>query len=171
MSRTARTVLVLATGGTFDKGYNVVEEAMLFQDSIVEDVLRTAMVEDYDCRVVMMKDSLEMIPSDRAAILKAVSDSGQTRVLIVHGTSTMLETAEYLSERLPSEFTVVLTGALKPYRYEATEAASNLGAAVCAARYFTPGVFVAMHGLVEIHARVIKDADTGRFRLRDRPAK
>jgi L-asparaginase/Glu-tRNA(Gln) amidotransferase subunit D len=62
----------------------------------------------------------------------------------------MLLTANHLSQLGIPEKVVVLTGAMTPYRYSATEAMCNFGMAVAAARLLErSGVYIAMHGMVE----------------------
>ena len=158
-------VAVLATGGTFDKTYDEVEEKLGFEQSIVPDLINKLFLEEVSYHPVMMIDSADMLTSDQAVLLEAIQDAAQNRIVIVHGTSRILETCEFLRERVSSSSTVVLTGALIPFRYSSAEASANFGAAVAAARYFDPGVYVSMHGLVEPGCKMYKDPDTARFRL------
>lgn len=160
------SVLVLITGGTFDKSYHPVEETLDFSaGSLVPKLLEMAQVTDAPCEEVMMIDSLYMDDEKRTGLLAAIERHAADRVLVVHGTSTIRDTATYLSSHFSSDKTIVLTGALVPARYDAAEASFNFGLAFAAARYFSHGVYVAMHGLV-VHAEEIsKSGDTGQFRL------
>jgi L-asparaginase len=157
--------LILITGGTFDKSYNVVRESFTFEGgtSLVDLIGRCYLNE---CRIsqLMLIDSLDMDPAQRLEICTAIKDAREKSIVIIHGTSTMLETGKYLSGMKElKDRTIVLTGALKPMRYDSAEASCNFGAALTAARYFESGVYVAMHGLVEQPQKLRKDIDTGHF--------
>jgi L-asparaginase len=159
-------LLVITTGGTFDKSYDVVNECFSFiEESSVPRLIEGAYLSDIEYAVVKLMDSWDMQAEHRSTIAAAIEKSPLSRIVVVHGTSTIIETANLFAERFGTEKTIVLTGALKPLRYDALEAACNFGAAICAARYFNPGVYVAMHGLVEPPHRLHKNSDTGRFGL------
>ena len=60
----------------------------------------------------MQKDSLEMTVQDRQLIREAIDDVEERKIVITHGTDTMVETAEELSSI--TNKTIILTGALSP---------------------------------------------------------
>lgn len=164
MQTKTKPVLVITTGGTFDKTYDVVgERFQLSGESQVPFIAEQAYLADLEFRHLLKIDSLDMDSEDRAEIAKTVAESPRDRIVIVHGTSRMIDTGKFLSEQFQTTKTIVLTGALKPARYDGIEASSNFSAAICAARYRAPGVYIAMHGLVEPPALLRKDTDTGRF--------
>ena len=153
------------TGGTIDKVYFDAASAFEVGESVIEHILREALV-DYDVESVslMRKDSLEMTDADRAAIRDAVAADPATRVIVTHGTDTMVDTARAL-EGLPDK-TIVLTGALTPARFRSTDAIFNIGMAVAAAQSLPPGVYVAMSGQVFEADTVVKNRDRNRFERR-----
>jgi L-asparaginase len=156
-------VYVISTGGTFEKAYHPIRETFDFHEgSIVAELLESACVSDPALNVLMARDSLNMSNADRAQINRTIEKCGYDRIVIVHGTSKMVDTAEALNEIFP-EKTIVLTGALKPYRYSATEAAFNLGGAIAAAQILPAGIFIVMHGQIIPGNLAQKDPQTGRF--------
>jgi L-asparaginase len=162
----APPISVLITGGTFDKSYDVVAEKFSFaKGSALPELIDRALISDVETVAVMLIDSLDMRREHRGNIATAVEEAINDRVVIIHGTSLLLETAIYLQENFSEDKTIVLTGALKPARYDFVEAACNFGAAIAAARYMPPGVYVAMHGLVAKPQNLHKESDTGRFVL------
>ena len=53
------------------------------------------------------------------------------KVIVTHGTDTMIETAEYIAQRLrEANMTVVITGAFLPESFKGTDADFNVGVAI-----------------------------------------
>lgn len=156
---------IITTGGTFDKSYNPMLEGMDFSlKSVLPSLLKEARVRDFDLRQLYQMDSLGMDDGHRSEILAAVENASTGRVVIVHGTSSMLLTAQHLSEVLGKSKIVVLTGALTPFRYDAVEASCNLGSAIAAARVISQGgIYIAMHGMVDDWQYVQKSKKDGVF--------
>jgi len=114
---------------------------------------------------LMMIDSLEMTDSDRALIVAHCRDAAESRVLITHGTDTMVETAAALAAALPQApgKTIVLTGAMIPYAFGSSDGLFNLGSALSFVQVLPPGVYIAMNGRCFQWDRVRKNKETGVF--------
>jgi L-asparaginase len=159
------SVRVLVTGGTFDKDYDELTGALSFRRTHVPEMLRQGR-----CRLrapvtaLMMKDSLYMTAADRKKILAACRRARETRLVVTHGTDTMSATAAVLGRGLRGK-TVVLTGAMRPYRFGSSDGMFNLGSALSFAQSLPPGVYVAMNGLCFPWDRVRKDRRRGVFVL------
>jgi len=155
--------LVVVTGGTFDKEYDELRGTLSFNKTHLPEMLELGR-----CRlktrvsVLMMKDSLHMTMGDRKRILAACRRAPESRIVITHGTDTMAETAEVLGRGLSGK-TVVLTGAMRPYRFGSSDGLFNLGSALSFAQALPPGVYVAMNGLVFTWDDVKKDRRRGVF--------
>ena len=67
-----------------------------------------------DIETVMLLDSLQMTDADRAAIVERCRDCDETRIVITHGTDTMVETARASWPHAVTGKTIVLTGAMVP---------------------------------------------------------
>lgn len=156
-------VRLLVTGGTFDKEYDEIQGRLYFRDTHVTDMLRRGRCRlDVEVRTLMMVDSLDMSPTDRHLIARNCREAPETRVVVTHGTDTMVETAQVLAETVPGK-TVVLTGAMIPYAFGSSDGLFNLGSALSFAQVLPPGVYVAMNGRHFDWNAVRKNRETGFF--------
>ena len=152
----------ITTGGTIDKIY--FDELSQFEvgESQMEHMLREGLVQfDSDVVPLMKKDSLEIADADRIVLRDYIAADDATRYVVTHGTDTMPETAEVLSE-LEGK-TIVLTGALTPARFRTTDAMFNVGMAVAAVQTLDPGVYIAMSGQIFEAGKVRKNRAENRF--------
>lgn len=157
------SIQIFITGGTFDKEYNELNGKLFFQDSHLPRMLRRGRsLADTNVRTIMMTDSLEMSEHDREIILANCRRCDTDRILITHGTDTMVDTAKYLAEHMQDK-TVVLTGAMVPYVFGSSDGLFNLGAALAFAQTLPHGVYVAMNGRFFPHNNVRKNREKGIF--------
>jgi L-asparaginase len=156
-------IRIFVTGGTFDKEYNELTGTLYFSETHVQHMLERGR-----CRltvafeVLMMMDSLDMSVADRARIVQACRDCEEQRVVITHGTDTMVETARALATGVPGK-TIVLTGAMVPYAFGSSDGLFNLGSALSFVQALSPGIYVAMNGHVFPWDNVRKNRDVGVF--------
>lgn len=157
------TIRILTTGGTIDKEYNPVSGELTFAKSHL-----TNMLNQVRCKVevvleeIMLKDSLQMRSEDREEILKKCIDCLENRIIITHGTDTMVETARVLGKSLKGK-TVVVVGALIPYAFGASDALFNLGCAFSAVQTLPGGVYITMNGKIFHWDHVRKNRESGEF--------
>ncbi len=157
------TVRIFVTGGTFDKEYNELTGELFFKDTHVPEMLKLARSKvEVDLRTLMMVDSLNMTEEDRRLVLEHCRRSREDRILITHGTDTMEATARLLGQSLTDK-TIVLTGAMVPYKFGSSDGLFNLGAALAFVQTLSPGVYVAMNGRVFNWDNVKKNRKTGEF--------
>ncbi len=153
---------ILTTGGTIDKVYFDAKSEYAVGEPQVTEILREAGVTTpFTSTVLLRKDSLELTDADRALIATTVAALPETRVLITHGTDTMVETAQAL-ENVEGK-TIVLVGSLSPARFKNTDAVFNVGFAVGAVLALPPGVYLAMNGHIFDPKHVRKNRDENRF--------
>ncbi len=163
MTAASGTIHFIATGGTFEKHYNELDGELVFVQTHLPAMLERARVTvSYTFETVFLLDSLEMRDSHRQAVLEACRGSDASRIVIVHGTDTMRETAEVLG-RAGLGKTLVLTGAMVPYEFEGSDAFFNLGAAVSAVQLLPEGVYIMMNGRVFDWDHVKKNRQVGKF--------
>ncbi|MGQ9589869.1 MAG: asparaginase domain-containing protein [Planctomycetota bacterium] len=137
----------VTTGGTIDKLYFDARSEYQVGPPQVLEVLRDAAVTfEFEAESVLKKDSLDMTEEDRRIIRARVESDPCPRIVVTHGTDTMLETARAL-RGIPGK-TVVLTGAIQPAIFRVTDAVFNIGMAVAAVQILPPGVYVAMSGRI-----------------------
>ena len=117
---------------------------------------------DTEIRTVMMIDSLEMTNTDRELLLHNCKNAAEDKILITHGTDTMAETAQYLAKENLNK-TIVLTGAMIPYKFGSSDGFFNLGAALAFLQTLSQGVYIAMNGRYYHWDNVKKNKKTGYF--------
>ena len=159
-------IRIFVTGGTFDKEYNELDGTLTFKDTHLPEMLRRGRcLLDVTADTVMMIDSLELDDEGRRQIVARCRAAAETRILVTHGTDTMIETARALAGALPviGSKTIVLTGAMVPYAFGSSDGLFNLGSALSFVQALGPGVYVAMNGRAFEWNRVRKNRDTGIF--------
>jgi len=161
-------VRLLVTGGTFDKEYDEIEGRLYFKDTHVREMLERGRCRlEVTVQTLMLIDSLEMTEHDRQRILECCRDAAEDRIVITHGTDTMVETARVLGEAgLPK--TVVLTGAMIPWAFGSSDGLFNLGSALSFAQALPHGAYVAMNGRFFPWDDVAKNKALGIFERRGR---
>ena len=156
-------VRVLVTGGTFDKTYDEIHGRLTFGDTHVPEMLRLGRSRvELTIETLMMIDSLDMTDRDRGAIVARCATCPERRVVVTHGTDTMVETARALAAGA-NDKTIVLTGAMIPYAFGSSDGLFNLGSALSFAQVLPAGVYIAMNGQCFAWDRVRKNAQTGVF--------
>jgi len=142
-------IRLLVTGGTIDKSYCPVEGQLSFSRTHVLAMLKQARVTlpEEKIQTLLLKDSLDLTEADREVICQAAIAAPETKLIITHGTDTMVQTAERLAAKQPAK-TVVLVGAMVPYTFSNSDGLFNLGLAFGAAQLLPAGVFVAMNGRI-----------------------
>lgn len=157
-------IRILVTGGTFDKEYDEVNGKLFFKDTHLPEMLQLGRCKlELEVRTLMMIDSLDMTDSDRELILEQCRKSPVDRIVITHGTDTMEKTARVLGPVIQDK-TIVLTGAMIPYKFGSSDGLFNLGSALAFAQALPRGVYVAMNGRCFDWSNVTKDRTTGEFK-------
>jgi L-asparaginase len=160
---TNSAIRILITGGTFDKEYNELTGELYFHETHLPEMLSLGRCRaDVVLEKLPMKDSLEMTEEDRCAIAARCHASPEPRIVITHGTDTMVETARHLGREVSGK-TVVLTGAMVPYKFGSSDGLFNLGSALAFVQTLPPGVYIAMNGRVFPWDRVRKNKERGEF--------
>ena len=163
MAVPSKTIHFIATGGTFEKHYNALDGELVFVQTHLPEMLEQARVTvPYTHETVFLMDSLDMQDSHRLKVLAACQGADAARIVIVHGTDTMRETAEVLGKAGLGK-TIVLTGAMVPYEFDGSDAFFNLGAAVSAVQLLPEGVYIMMNGRVFDWNHVKKNRQIGQF--------
>jgi len=155
-------IKILTAGGTIDKVYfDAKSDYQVGPPNIMTVLDGLNLGFDYAVESVLRKDSLDLTRKDRDRIRAAVARDKAEKIIITHGTDTMVETARRLADI--TDKTVVLTGALEPALFKTSDAVFNIGCAVAAVQTLKPGIYIAMNGRVFPHDRVQKNVSMGRF--------
>ena len=153
---------ILTTGGTIDKIYFDAKSSFQVGDSPILELLKEAnLTIEVKVTEVLRKDSLEMTDEDRKLIRRAVEASRSQQIVITHGTDTMVQTGCALQGI--SGKTIILTGAMQPARFRATDALFNVSAALTAAQTLPSGVYIAMNGHIFDPLTTLKNVEENRF--------
>jgi L-asparaginase len=161
-------IYVITTGGTIEKAYSEQLGKVLNVSSKIGEYLNQLRLPDADVHVIpiLNKDSLEMTPEERAALVDEVGKllSEHCPIVITHGTDTMVESGLAIQKSVPKpEVPIILTGAMAPLGFEHSDGLQNLTESLFAARLMMPGVYVVMHGQVFRVDKVRKDRERGTF--------
>jgi L-asparaginase len=156
-------IRVFVTGGTFDKEYNELEGKLFFKETHLPEMLTLGRSKlQVTVQTLMMVDSLEMTERDRQVILEHCLSVPERQIVITHGTDTMEITARVLGPGIGGK-TVVLTGAMVPYKFGSSDGLFNLGSALAFVQTLPPGVYIAMNGRCFAWNNVRKNRATGQF--------
>lgn len=156
-------IRIFITGGTFDKEYNELNGKLFFKETHLSEMLKLGR-----CKVpvkistLMLVDSLEMTYADRQIIVKQCQRCKENRIVITHGTDTMVETAKVIGKAIINKI-IVITGAMVPYKFGSSDGLFNFGSALAFAQALTPGVYIAMNGRFFTWNNVKKNRKTGEF--------
>lgn len=156
-------IRVFVTGGTFDKEYNELNGQLYFKDSHLSEMLKLGRCKlDFNIRTLMMVDSLEMDETDRKIIVENCKKTPEERILITHGTDTMVETARFIANDIQNK-TIVLTGAMIPYKFGSSDGLFNLGSSLAFVQTLPHGVYISMNGRIFNWDNVAKNRKLGEF--------
>ena len=159
-------MLILNSGGTFNKRYNPLngELEVPYDNDAIQRILKSV-ESKYDLAGVVYKDSLDMTLDDRKILANIIMESKDDVFVIVHGTDTIKQTAEFLSE-IFDDRAIVLVGAMKPFEIDNVEASFNLGMAMGFAHGVDEyGVYICMNGYTEPWQNIEKNTSFGKFEL------
>lgn len=157
------SIRIFVTGGTFDKEYNELTGQLFFKDTHLPEMLvlgRSRL--DVQVKTLMMIDSLDMTDMDRELIVDHCLRADADKIIITHGTDTMSVTADVLASRVKDK-TIVITGAMIPYKFGSSDGLFNLGSALAFVQAMPVGVYVAMNGKIFKAGNVRKNKQTGEF--------
>lgn len=157
------SIRIFITGGTFDKEYDEITGKLYFKDTHMHEILELGRAHiDVNIRTLMMIDSLDMTDSDRRIILENCKNAEEDQILITHGTDTMTTTAKVLANSNLGK-TIILTGAMIPFKFGSSDGLFNLGAALAFVQSLPEGVYIAMNGKCFDYDKVQKNNKTGVF--------
>ena len=157
-------IQILITGGTFDKSYNHISGDLFFEKTHIPEMLERSKCRlDVNVKTLMMIDSLEMTKKDIEKIIDECKKTKSSRIVITHGTDTMVNTAEKIAEKIKNK-TIVLTGAMIPYAFgSSSDGFFNLGSALSFVQTLENGIYIAINGQYFDYDNVEKNKLKGYF--------
>ena len=156
-------IKIFVTGGTFDKEYNEINGELFFKDTHLPELLTLGRSSvEVHITTLMMIDSLDMSEPERERISENCIRTNEDKIIVTHGTDTMVKTARVLAEKVKDK-TIVLTGALIPYKFGSSDGLFNLGSALSFTQILPVGVYIAMNGRYFSWDNCRKNKKTGKF--------
>ena len=157
-------IQILITGGTFDKSYNHISGDLFFDKTHIPEMLKRSKCRlNIEVKTLMMIDSLEMTEKDIEKIIEECRKTSSSRIVITHGTDTMVNTAKKIAEKIKNK-TIILTGAMIPYAFgSSSDGFFNLGSALSFAQILQNGVYIAINGQYFDYDKVMKNNAKGYF--------
>ena len=158
-----KKIRIIVTGGTFDKEYNEINGELYFKNTHVQNMLELGRSRlDLNIRTLMMIDSCDMDEEDRYIIVKNCEKASEEKIIITHGTDTMVKTATLLAKTIKDK-TIILTGAMVPYTFGSSDGLFNMGSAIAFVQTLPAGVYIVMNGKYFNWDNVRKNRKIGEF--------
>jgi L-asparaginase len=155
-------IKIFSVGGTIDKIYFDALSQYQVGFPSVRDILGGLPIAfEYEIESLLRKDSLDMDEADRQLIREHIVVEPCTKIIITHGTDTMIETGKALRS-IPGKC-IVLTGAMEPADFKSSDAVFNVGVAVGAVSSLPDGVYIAMNGRIFDPDKCRKNRERGLF--------
>jgi len=156
-------IKIFATGGTFDKEFNEINGELYFKKTNLFELLELGRSQvDLKIETLMMVDSLQMTNTERQYILEKCKEEKTDKIIITHGTDTMVKTAEFVAKHIKDKI-IILTGAMIPIKFGSSDGLFNLGSALSFAQVLDPGVYITMNGQYFYWDNVRKNKKLGIF--------
>ena len=156
-------IKLFATGGTFDKEFNEINGNLEFQKTNLYELLELGRCKlDIKIETLMMIDSLKMSEAERNYIVEKCKKENTHKIVITHGTDTIVETAKMLAKSIQDK-TVILTGAMIPINFGSSDGLFNLGSALSFVQILEPGIYITMNGRYFHWNNVVKNKKIGIF--------
>lgn len=156
-------IKIFVTGGTFDKEYNELNGSLAFKKTHLPEMLKLGRNRlNVDISTLMLIDSLYMTNKDREIILQNCLNTSSKQIVVTHGTDTMVKTAKLLAKNIKDK-TIVMVGAMIPYKFGSSDGLFNFGAALAFVQTLPSGVYIAMNGQYFTHDNCRKNKKIGKF--------
>lgn len=162
-----KEILILNTGGTFNKVYNPINGQLEVSQNnyAVEKIFENFLKTNNNIKIqgLLFKDSLEMTKEDRSILVNVIKNAKEKKIIIVHGTDTMDLTAQYIDKHITNK-EIILVGTMVPFSIEPIEATANLCSAYgVLQKSIQDGVYICMHGHIKKHHKIYKNREIGVF--------
>lgn len=156
-------IKIFVTGGTFDKEYDEIKGELFFNKTHLTEMLKLGRCKlKVKIETLMMIDSLNMTDINRKFILDNCKKTKEEKILITHGTDTMVKTAKFLASFVKDK-TIILTGAMIPYKFGSSDGLFNLGSSLAFVQTLPHGIYISMNGKYFHWNNVRKNKETGKF--------
>ncbi len=157
-------ILLLSTGGTFNKVYNRISGELEIDTSFLAlQTIQKSWLSNYPIDTIINKDSLDFTPKDREDLKNYIINSPYTKIVVIHGTDTIHLSAKVVAQALKNK-TILFTGAMVPFSIDPIEATANLASAIGFLHATKePGVSIALNGKIAQYTKIRKNRVEGYF--------
>ena len=160
--------LCIQTGGTIDKDYPKNKNGWAFEIAApaINSILNKIPTNySFEVEEICKKDSQEISIKDREKILNYCLETNYSKILITHGTDTLLETAKYLNNVIDK--TIVITGSFLPSKFKDSDADFNIGMAVSGLQTLPNGIYICINGIIAKHKEFTRNLKSGKYELKN----
>ena len=165
MHKDRKKILILNTGGTFNKVYDEISGELVVpkDNKAIETIIKSTKVNYLELDGIIFKDSLDITKEDRKILKEYILGTAFQKIIIIHGTDTMDKTAKYLSQHILNK-QIILTGSMVPFCVNTVEPTSNLMQAVGFLQNKSKNnIYISMHGQIVKHNKIFKNREIGLF--------
>lgn len=157
-------ILLLSTGGTFNKVYNRINGTLEIDKSAYAlHKIQEKWLSIYPVDTIIHKDSLDFTPEDREQLKHYILNSPYSKIVVIHGTDTMHLSAKVVAKAL-NDKTIIFTGAMVPFSIDPIEATANLASAIGFLHATNnASVYIALNGRVAEYSEIKKNREEGYF--------
>jgi L-asparaginase len=161
-----RDILIISTGGTFNKVYNRFSGELEIdgQNSALK-TLEQSWLTKLNYKSIINKDSLDFTDRDREILANFIKNSNFSKIVVIHGTDTIDLSADRVA-KLNLNKSIIFTGAMVPFSIDPIEATANLAQALGFIKLSQNGVYISLNGVVERYNLIYKDRSQGKFKLK-----
>lgn len=160
-------IALIQTGGTIDKDYPHHIKGWAFEmgDPAFKRILANAQHQhEISFHEVFRKDSLEITEEDRLKLKNYITQLPENKIIITHGSDTLVETTKALSEI--QNKTILITAAMLPERFKDSDAPFNLGMTIGGVQILKPGVYIAIQGFLAEWDQFERNMESGKYFLK-----
>ncbi len=178
MKNNINKILIINTGGTFNKTYNqkTGKNEVAQNSNAIKKILKHSYNIKYKIKEIILKDSLEFDDSDRELIYQTISASKYQHIIVIHGTDTMSDTCNFINNYKKQNKTIhkkqiVFVGSMTPFAFDNTQSSFNLGVAIGfleqKAKKLKNNIFIAMGGVVKPYKIIEKNKQKAIFEVKN----
>jgi L-asparaginase len=159
--------LCIQTGGTIDKDYPKNKNGWAFEigsPAFISILNKIPTNHSFEIKELFKKDSQEINEIDREKLRDLCIKTNYSKIIISHGTDTLLKTAKHLSKI--NNKTIIISGSFLPSKFKDSDADFNIGMAVSGLQTLPNGIYIAINGLIAKHDAFIRNLKSDKYELK-----
>ncbi len=102
-------IKLFITGGTIDCERIEGNDKYIFEKTYLPTMLKQGRCNaDINLKILMLKDSIYTTSSDRKKILQSCKECKEDKIIVTHGTDSMVKTAQVLGQNIKNKTIILL---------------------------------------------------------------